>query len=212
MVRKKRDTSAKRESILDAAVEAFIDQGFERTSMDAIAERANASKRTVYNHFSSKELLIEEAFNRFLKKAFEAKKINYDPEKSIEAQLSEFAQSKMELTEDSKQLGLMRVTLGAFITHPQMAERAILFSDSQEDGLVTWLKEAAKDGKLNVPDPELAAETFWSLFAGTFFWPPVLRGPVGKAKGQTLKKEFIQLFLSRYEKRGTRDDAKTVRK
>ena len=198
MVRKKRDTSEKRESILNAAIDAFIEFGFEKTSMDLIAERANSSKRTVYNHFSSKESLIEEAFNRFLRGAFESKNIEYDPKKSIEDQLGNFADSKMKLTEDSKQLGLMRVTLSAFITHPQMAERAVLFSDSQEDGLVKWLKKATRDGRLNVKDPELAAESFWSLFAGTFFWPPIIRGPVEKKEGQKLKTEFIQLFLARY--------------
>ena len=198
MKRKKRDTSAKRESILNAAIDAFIEFGFEKTSMDLIAERADASKRTVYNHFSSKESLIEAAFNQFLRGAFESKNIEYDPEKSIEDQLGEFADSKMKLTADPKQLGLMRVTLGAFITHPQLAERAVLFSDSHEDGLVKWLKNATQDGRLNVKDPELAAESFWSLFSGTFFWPPIVRGPVGKKNGLKLKAEFIQLFLARY--------------
>lgn len=200
MVRKKRDTSAKRESILNAAIDAFIASGFEKTSMDAIAQRANASKRTVYNHFSSKEALIETAFNRFLKRAFDSKDIEYDPQKTIEAQLGDFADSKMQLTEDTRQLGLLRVTLSAFITHPLIAERAVQFSDSQEDGLVKWLKNAARDGRLNVPDPELAAESFWSLFAGTFFWPPIVRGPVEKEHGRKLKAEFIQLFLARYGK------------
>ncbi|MCG7587953.1 TetR/AcrR family transcriptional regulator [Photobacterium sp. OFAV2-7] len=200
MSRKKRDTSAKRESILIAAIDAFIEFGFDKTSMDLIAERSNASKRTVYNHFSSKESLIEEAFNQFLRGAFESKNIEYDPNRSIEDQLGDFADSKMGLTEDPRQLGLMRVTLCAFITHPQLAERAVLFSDSQDDGLVKWLTEATQDGRLNVHDPELAAESFWSLFSGTFFWPPIVRGPVEKKAGQKLKTEFIQLFLARYGK------------
>ena len=152
MARKKRDTSAKRKSILDAAIDAFIEFGFEKTSMDLIAERADASKRTVYNHFSSKESLIEEAFNQFLRGAFESKNIEYDPKRSIKDQLGDFADSKMKLTEDLKQLGLMRVTLSAFITHPQLAERAVLFSDSHEDGLVKWLENAARDGRAGVPD------------------------------------------------------------
>ncbi len=200
MTRKKRDTSAKRESILNAAIDAFIEFGFEKTSMDLIAEKANSSKRTVYNHFSSKESLIEEAFNRFLRDAFESKKIEYDGKKSIKDQLGNFADSKMKLTEDPKKLGLMRVTLSAFITHPQMAKRAVLFSDSQEDGLVKWLKEATQEGRLSVKDPKLAAESFWSLFAGTFFWPPIVRGPIEKQKGQKLKTEFIQIFLAKYGK------------
>ncbi|MEW8623912.1 MAG: TetR/AcrR family transcriptional regulator [Candidatus Thiodiazotropha endolucinida] len=198
MNRKKRDTSAKREAIVNGAIDAFIEFGFDKTSMDLIAEKANSSKRTVYNHFPSKESLIEEAFNQFLKDAFESHNIEYDSTRPVEDQLGEFADAKMKLTEDPRQLGLMRVTLSAFVSYPEMAERAVLFSDSQEDGLITWLKDATKDGQLNVKNPELAAESFWSLFAGTFFWPPIVRGPVDKNHGQKLKSEFIQMFLARY--------------
>ena len=199
MTRKKRDTSAKRKIILDAAIDTFIKLGFEKASMDLIADKANSSKRTVYNHFSSKEELIQEAFNMFLKETFESKNIEYDPKQSIKSQLSAFADTKIKLTEDPQKLGLMRVTLSAFITYPQMAEKAVVFSNSLEDGLVNWLTKATHDGRLNVKDPALAAEAFWSLFAGTFFWPPIVKGPVGNKETQKLKSEFIEIFLARYK-------------
>jgi AcrR family transcriptional regulator len=45
------------EHILFAAKDVFLELGFERTSMDVIAERAKTSKRTLYAHFESKEKL-----------------------------------------------------------------------------------------------------------------------------------------------------------
>ncbi len=45
------------EHILFAAKDAFLEMGFERTSMDEIALRASTSKRTLYAHFESKEKL-----------------------------------------------------------------------------------------------------------------------------------------------------------
>jgi AcrR family transcriptional regulator len=44
--------------ILDAAYGLFWRQGFVRVSMDQIAERANLTKRTIYQHFRSKDDLI----------------------------------------------------------------------------------------------------------------------------------------------------------
>ncbi|WP_328840724.1 TetR/AcrR family transcriptional regulator [Streptomyces europaeiscabiei] len=44
----------KRGSILDAAVELFLELGFDQTSMDAVAARAGVSKTTVYAHFGDK--------------------------------------------------------------------------------------------------------------------------------------------------------------
>ncbi len=46
-----------REHILYTAKEVFLEMGFERTSMDVIADRAKTSKRTLYAHFENKEKL-----------------------------------------------------------------------------------------------------------------------------------------------------------
>jgi AcrR family transcriptional regulator len=50
--------------ILDAAYGLFWRQGFLRVSMDQIAERANVTKRTLYQHFRSKDDLIAAALAR----------------------------------------------------------------------------------------------------------------------------------------------------
>lgn len=52
----------KRCKILTAAREAFMDAGFERVSVDAIAQRAGVSKATIYNHFTDKNALFVAAF------------------------------------------------------------------------------------------------------------------------------------------------------
>ncbi|MEU4525167.1 helix-turn-helix domain-containing protein [Amycolatopsis sp. NPDC024027] len=49
---------ALREHILDTAKLAFLEDGFERTSMDAIATRAETSKRSLYAHFPTKDALF----------------------------------------------------------------------------------------------------------------------------------------------------------
>ena len=46
-----------REHILHIAKDVFLEMGFERASMDLIASRASASKRTLYAHFENKERL-----------------------------------------------------------------------------------------------------------------------------------------------------------
>ena len=49
---------ALREHILDTAKLAFLETGFERTSMDAIAALAETSKRSLYAHFPTKDALF----------------------------------------------------------------------------------------------------------------------------------------------------------
>lgn len=49
---------ALRDHILEEAKQVFLESGFERTSMDAVAARAATSKRSLYAHFSTKEALF----------------------------------------------------------------------------------------------------------------------------------------------------------
>lgn len=47
--------SPRRRAILDAALECFVDHGYEATTIEAIRERSGASTGSVYHHFGSKE-------------------------------------------------------------------------------------------------------------------------------------------------------------
>jgi TetR/AcrR family transcriptional regulator, regulator of autoinduction and epiphytic fitness len=47
-----------REHILDAAKTVFLEAGFERTSMDAVAAQAQTSKRSLYAYFPTKDVLF----------------------------------------------------------------------------------------------------------------------------------------------------------
>jgi len=55
MPRSARDT---RQRILESAYRLFYREGFGRAGVDAVAEAAGVTKRTLYNHFPSKDALI----------------------------------------------------------------------------------------------------------------------------------------------------------
>jgi AcrR family transcriptional regulator len=47
-----------RRALLDAAARAFAEQGYHRTPIDAVSERAGVAKGTIYNYFASKDELL----------------------------------------------------------------------------------------------------------------------------------------------------------
>lgn len=61
MPRQAKDTKRR---IIDAAYELFYKDGFARTGVDAIADRAGFTKRTLYQHFDSKDALIAAVLER----------------------------------------------------------------------------------------------------------------------------------------------------
>jgi TetR/AcrR family transcriptional repressor of mexJK operon len=49
----------KRSAITRAASEMFLAEGFDRASLDQIAQRAGVSKQTIYSHFADKQALFK---------------------------------------------------------------------------------------------------------------------------------------------------------
>jgi AcrR family transcriptional regulator len=47
-----------RERIISAAAKLFYNEGIKSVSVDAVAEKAGVTKRTLYYHFASKDDLI----------------------------------------------------------------------------------------------------------------------------------------------------------
>jgi AcrR family transcriptional regulator len=58
----------RRESILDAALQCFVERGFHGTAIPQIAEKADIAAGTIYHYFESKEALVN-ALYRFWKAA-----------------------------------------------------------------------------------------------------------------------------------------------
>lgn len=52
----------KREAIMTAALELFVERGFYGTAVPEIAERAGVGAGTIYRHFESKEALVNELY------------------------------------------------------------------------------------------------------------------------------------------------------
>lgn len=56
--RRERKKAATRQAIADAALELFLEQGFDRVSVRDVAERADVSTTTLFAHFPGKESLV----------------------------------------------------------------------------------------------------------------------------------------------------------
>jgi len=194
--RKKRDTSEKRGSIISAAIEAFQAEGYDNTSMDRIAELAGASKRTVYNHFPTKEALFEAVFDRFLGEVMALKRIPYDAELSLAEQLGDFAAAKLRVLDDPVWLGLMRMALGVFVRDPEVARATLACAAAGEDHLAAWLEAAAAADRLTVQNSKLSAEVFWGMVSGGLLWPQVVQGPMPRPEAKVLETELIRTFLA----------------
>lgn len=196
MTKGKRNVNKKRESILDAATQAFSNEGYDIASMDLIAEMAGASKRTVYNHFESKEVLFRAVFEKSMERMGLLEKISYDKTKSLEDQLSQFIDARLGLRQNPCWVSLTKVVFSVFIKEPELAQEAIA-KDHSDDALLGWLRDAEADGRISLENPELSVNVFRAMEKGAFLFPMLFSIPMVPEDTEILKKEIVSTFLSR---------------
>lgn len=188
----------KRDSIIAGAIKAFQQEGFERASMDLVAELSGASKRTVYNHFKSKKDLLWAVIGELMAGQSELTQIPYSKEESLKSQLGRFVDAQIYFVIDSDRLSIIRLLTSIFLQNQDLREEASKGDQCQYDHLLKWLKAAKKDKRLKMKDPELAAQVFHGLLEGTINFP-ALYSPLKTPKElKPIKDEAIAVFLSRY--------------
>ncbi len=186
-----------------AAIEEFHEFGFAGTSMDRIADRANVSKRTVYNHFESKENL----FFAFLGAFFEEEEMEcspkFDPDRPIREQLREMILLDIKNHEDPEAMATARILVSDVVRNPDLAEALYNQVRMFKEHASTWFTAASEAKMLNIDDPEIAAKTLMSMVHGFFFWPQMfLREdlPTGDTRAKVVE-NILDTFLARYEPR-----------
>ena len=196
---KLRLTDKKRRSIIDAAISEFQDRGFDGTSMDRIAKRAEVSKRTVYNHFASKDELFEAIVEELLHQ-FEAMEHPYQHGEELDKQLTRIGREVLGVLCSDEFIKLARVILSRFLHEPELGRKRMGESDVIKDSVKNWIEAAKKDRRLAVPDPMRGATQFLSLLKAFGFWPQLTGGSpiLSKREQNAVVKSAVGLFLAYY--------------
>lgn len=66
------EREARTQALLDAALDVFLERGFEAARLDEVAQRAGVAKGTLYLYFPSKEALFEALIGSVLASPFQA--------------------------------------------------------------------------------------------------------------------------------------------
>jgi TetR/AcrR family transcriptional regulator, regulator of autoinduction and epiphytic fitness len=193
-------TDRKRAAIIEAAIDEFRAAGYDLASMDRIAARAGASKRTVYNHFPSKDALFEEILQRLWETACEGETLPYRADQPVRAQLLALLAQKFALLNDPAFMSLARVAIAAGMHSPERTQAMIARLGEREAGLTEWLRAAAAAGRLKTPDPAFAAQQLEGLVKGFAFWPQIALGqpPLSADRQRTVAEAAVDMFLAHY--------------
>lgn len=156
----------KRQAILAAAFTVFARQGYSQACVQEIAQEAGVAKPTVYNHLNDKENLFREAMTEAsaeltgaLLAAVEPLR---DPGDDLRAALVAVGDRLLELYCDERSWALRRLLYAEVARFPELGCGV----DKLTEALADRFARFSLQGKLDVQEPEVAAEQFLALLTG----------------------------------------------
>ncbi|HEX5967478.1 MAG TPA: TetR/AcrR family transcriptional regulator [Intrasporangium sp.] len=189
----------KRQAILHAGRQLFLQKGYAGTSMDDVAAAADVSKVTIYKHFSDKQTLFAAVITDAIDGAKAASLTLVDQlgaSTDIERDLRDFARRHVALVTQPHLVQMRRMIVAEAHRFPDLArtwhrsgpQRGHLTLAGQIDRLVDR-------GVLDAPDPLVAAQMLNYL---------ILSVPLNEAMFTSRTRPFSPRYLNRYADEGVR--------
>ena len=149
--RRERRRQEARDRIYNAAIELFLEQGYERTTMDEIGNRADVARTTVFNYYPKKSAFLDEWAARRRAKVADSLRQHHLDDKPIGVVLENymllFAQLNEEHRTQATELMPAAITFGNVLNDPPLAETvADYIRLAQERGQVWAEVDAGQAG------------------------------------------------------------------
>ena len=153
--------------VLDAATGQFIELGFARASVEAIAKLSGVSKVTIYSYFPTKEALFEASVGSCTDVVFASLPPGSLDPNNPEAALTMIGTSFLKLVRSDGVVGAFRMMFAAAGEHVDAC--AAFYREGPEKlirQVADYLRAANAAGSLSIPSPDEAADQFLALFHG----------------------------------------------
>jgi TetR/AcrR family transcriptional repressor of mexJK operon len=196
----------KERRILEAARALFLELGYASTSMDQVAQRAQASKTTLYTRFPSKQALFEAT----IRAECEASGMDFSPGDfagmPVATALHRIGRRFIDLVHSPSALRMEQVVQGEAARFPEVALTLQREGPDRVIAAVTaYLDHAIGDGALDLPDPRFAARYFLMALKGGGLCAGLEALPSTPAEKDAHVEKAVALFLHGALPRGCKD-------
>ncbi len=192
----------KRQAIASAALALFARDGYERTSVDAIAAEAGVSKRTVYSHYGDKEslfiLVVRDTYalmrERFAEGVESTLRDVDDVEKSLVSCIREVVRAVTQTPERARLVRLITAELPRF---PALLD--LWHGRGITPLLAEPIARLTAEGLLTADDPMEAAGHLSALTIGQINNRSMMGTiPLGEAETDQIITSGVHVFLCAY--------------
>jgi TetR/AcrR family transcriptional repressor of mexJK operon len=189
--------------VISAAAQQFTERGFERASMESVAQASGVSKMTIYSYFRTKAALFEAVIGQRVGAVFSfADGETLDPGDARKS-LTLIGRRFLTLIRADDVLGRHRALYGA-TNQAEAARRAFYRQGPLKsiEQVASYLVAASRSGSLEVRNPGVAADQFLSLFLGAAHIHALLGlGKPTSKEDQRLIDDNVDFFMRAHARR-----------
>ena len=173
--RKEREKERRRQQIMVAAKRVFSERGFNKATMEDIAQEAELSPGTLYLYFKNKEELYASLSLRILQYLLiRVEHVNEEKDAGPEEKLKSLVDAMYDVYEFDPLIIINMFHLQSSETlknlSPQLMEEIKVLSRKSLGSIAQIFKEGV-DKKIFIDRHPIAlADTFWALFSGVVLW------------------------------------------
>ncbi|HEX9463824.1 MAG TPA: TetR/AcrR family transcriptional regulator [Alphaproteobacteria bacterium] len=205
--RERSTTAGRRQAILEAAREVFLEHGYADSTVDAVVERAGGSKATVYALFGNKEGLFG-SVAALCGDEFAGAVDKVHVCTSLPESLRRIALAYCKVAFDPKRLAMFRMAAGESGRKPESGDAFYRLGPRVALEIVAkFFRKCADAGLLETSEPELLADCFLGALRGAQYNRAVLN-PTRIPTQQELERHIdfvIEIFLRGLRRPATRD-------
>jgi TetR/AcrR family transcriptional regulator of autoinduction and epiphytic fitness len=189
------ERSEKHADILSAAIEEFAEKGMMATTMEAIAKRAQVSKRTLYKHYCDKQQLLDDVVHLLIEQFKPLQQIQYQPAEDFIAQLKHIGQLSMAINRDPDFIKLSRIVIIESMRCPKAAEKLNAQFQQCEIGLQCWFSQAKASGAIGSLSADFIAAVFYGTLKKAGYWDQAIKWktPLSAQEAKQLVEQLCQL-------------------
>lgn len=192
----------RREEIAGVAERVFLERGFTEATMQLIADRAGASKETLYRHFGNKDELFAEIVRRCASQITGERDGDLDWGGAPAEVLRRLGLNLLNFLLRPDSLSFYRIIVAESVRAPELGR--IFYAQGPghvRRKLADYLGAMSERGDLCCPAPELAAKLFLGAIVGNYRLAALVAPDAEPLDNETIGAhvdEAVQLFLARY--------------
>lgn len=192
----------RREAILDAARDAFLEDGYSATSMSTIAARVGGSKGTLYTYFKNKEELFEAYVRRHCTWQREEMYALSGDGETIEKVLTRLGRNFLRSVMSDYNLRHFRMITAEAERSPAIGQAFYESGPASGIALLARLLTDAQDkGQLRLDDTEAAAHQFMALCQNRMLKARLCAAMSAPTEAEIAKEvdHAVKVFLAAYK-------------